>query len=117
MKISLIGRALLPSHIDHPSKDGFGVVIITIGITGNADIILQNKNNTERGVFTLNEGEAYMLSDRVRNECTHGVLARKGSEFRESLNLRFGLHDISPNGTKNDDGSVINSNDVLKYWN
>ena len=40
----------------------------------------------------LQEGEAYVLSDSVRNACLHGVLSNAGSEHRASLNLRFGLH-------------------------
>ena len=41
---------------------------------------------------TSQAGEAYVLSNSVRNACLHGVLSDAGSEHRASLNLRFGLH-------------------------
>jgi hypothetical protein len=45
----------------------------------------------------LNEGGAYMLAGHSRDACIHGVLADSDSADRESLNLRFGLHDYAPN--------------------
>ena len=47
----------------------------------------------EECYFPLRQGQAYALSGDARNVCLHGVLAEEGSEARESLNLRFGLHE------------------------
>jgi len=130
------GRHLLPAHVDHPKKDGFGILILTIAIRGGgATIFVENNNQTQKGTFRLMEGQGYMLSGYVRNACTHGVLADDtckpenkttiednienekggrlkgspiGGAYRESLNLRFGLH-----GWSRSDPSPA---DVLKYW-
>jgi hypothetical protein len=114
------GRALLPVHLDHPGKDGFGVIIITIAMTGSATILLQDVTDTKGLAMPLASGEAYMLAGMARNACVHGVLADVGSEHRESLNLRFGLHDCdgeAANGPNKDSAlPVVPSNEVLQYW-
>ena len=127
------GRHLLPSHVDHPTKDGFGIIILTIAIRGGASILLETFDQKKKGKLRLDEGQAYMLSDFVRNACTHGVLADgsgidetlvteksislkentndkkdQDQSFRESLNFRFGLHGWKPNDPK--------PSEVLKYW-
>lgn len=106
------GRHLLPSHVDHPTKDGFGILIITIAIRGAATIMLEAASPTEsssRATFVLPERGVYMLSGPVRNACLHGVLADEGSDHRESLNLRFGLHGLV-------DGKDPPPSDVLQHW-
>ena len=125
------GRALLPVHLDDPKKDGFGVIIITIGMEGAGTILLRDAKGIHRGVaMRLETGDAYMLSDRARDSCSHGVLAdgykstANGDEGnipfskRESLNLRFGLHDLSPprfeeNATPID---AVPSSMVFQHW-
>lgn len=76
------GRELLPTHVDHPKKDGMEV----------------------------SQGQAYMLSGMARDACAHGVVASSG--HRESLNLRFGLHDLE----KGVNHPWISSSNVLHYW-
>jgi hypothetical protein len=98
------GRHFLPSHVDHPLKDGFGICIVTIAIHGNASVLIQSK--TYKGTLPLAQGQAYLLSGSVRNQCAHGVLADPTSEYRESLNLRFGLH-----GPK-----TVSAEEVLQHW-
>lgn len=98
------GRHLLPSHVDHPLKDGFGICIVTIAVHGNASVLIQSK--TYKGKLPLAKGQAYLLSGSVRNQCAHGVLADATSEYRESLNLRFGLH-----GPK-----TVSAEEVLQHW-
>ncbi|VEU39074.1 unnamed protein product [Pseudo-nitzschia multistriata] len=129
------GRALLPVHLDDPLKDGFGVVIVTIGVEGSGTILFRDAKGVKNGVtMNLDEGEVYMLADRARDACAHGVLAdaRKedctsdGIPFskRESLNLRFGLHDamLPPsivNGTNDAASSslpVIPACNVFRHW-
>mmetsp|Transcript_19602 Transcript_19602/g.36589 ORF Transcript_19602/g.36589 Transcript_19602/m.36589 type:complete len:405 (+) Transcript_19602:61-1275(+) len=122
------GRALLPIHLDHPRKDGFGVVIVTIAMEGGATILLQDAEGVQRIAMPVQSGEAYMLADRARDACAHGVLADVGGEHRESLNLRFGLHDfVCENGSqiegepslptiKSDKLPVIPARQVLQYW-
>jgi len=95
------GRRYLRPHLDEPLHDGFGVVIVTIGIRGRSSILLRSRpwetDALERW-FPLSSGEAYALSGDARNVCLHGVLADNESEHRESLNLRFGLHATERNG-------------------
>jgi hypothetical protein len=116
------GRALLPVHLDHPSKDGFGIVIVTLAMTGSATIVLQDFTDRRKVSMRLREGEAYMLSCNARDACVHGVLADVGDEDRESLNLRFGLHDLDWTGGGDDSGDnntslpIIPSSQVLQYW-
>lgn len=124
------GRALLPVHLDDPRKDGFGVIIVTIGMEGSGTILLRDANGTHRGVaMRLETGDAYMLSDRARDSCSHGVLADSflstrsiGSNSipfseRESLNLRFGLHDLAPPCEGNLSSiAAVPSSMVLKNW-
>ncbi|KAG7358783.1 hypothetical protein IV203_015372 [Nitzschia inconspicua] len=122
------GRALLPVHLDHPCKDGFGVVIITVAMTGKARILLHDVTGTKGLAMPLQQGEAYMLSAMARDACVHGVLADVGSEQRESLNLRFGLHDLELPPAMDDETKdqqtndetpplpVVPSSQVLKYW-
>ena len=124
------GRALLPAHLDDPRKDGFGVVIITIGMEGAGTILLRDAKGMERGVaMRLDRGDAYMLSDRARDACSHGVLAdatignngQTNDSFseRESLNLRFGLHDLAPPCCIEGGVSsvrVIPSSTVFRHW-
>ena len=91
------GRAFLRPHLDEPLNDGFGVIIVTVAIGGAAKILLRpNNRTTDEKWFRLEQGEAYALSGDARNAWLHGVLAEEGSEARESLNLRFGLHDADP---------------------
>ena len=126
------GRDLLPIHVDHPLKDGFGVIIVTISMVGSGTILLQNFTETQKRTMPVAQGQAYMLSGRARDACAHGVVATKSEDGkRESLNLRFGLHDyddddasLPPRDT--DDQSdrrrrrrrlpLIPSSDVLQYW-
>ena len=146
------GRALLPIHLDDPRKDGFGVVIITIGMKDAGEILFRDSKALYRGVaMRLKAGEAYMLADRARDACSHGVLADYSAEIdsssreeesqvkirdvntnapfseRESLNLRFGLHDLAPNKSdssndRNNDKSteplnIIPASMVFRHWN
>ena len=100
-------RLLLPAHWDHPSKDGFGIIIVTVAVKGNATIFFASHDENHFGKIEIKEGEAYMLSGPVRAACTHGVLAT--SPGRESLNLRFGLHDRVPNVDPK-------SEEVTSFW-
>ena len=115
------GALHLAAHLDWPLHEGFGKVIVTVGMRGSATILLIGADvDKEMGVqpawsFHLNEGECYVLSGNARNKCLHAVLADcdcgggsdeesgkaggggSGSRgirlsARESLNLRFGLH-------------------------
>ena len=92
-------RRYLRPHLDEPLHDGFGVVIVTVAISGHAKILLRSRpwdqSAREEYWFDLAPGQAYALSGDARNVCLHGVLADDGreGEARESLNLRFGLHD------------------------
>jgi len=131
------GRALLPVHLDDPRKDGFGVIIVTIGMEGIGTILLRDARGIHRGVaMRLEAGEAYMLSDRSRDSCAHGVLAEGCTSpsddsratipwsERESLNLRFGLHDLMPPSrskcVSSDELSsalpIVPANMVLRHW-
>ena len=86
----------LPLHYDTPRNDGFGVIIVTICMRGQGDIIIVDDGDrgeviSKKFKFNIKEGELYVLSGHARNKCLHGVLCR-GYGHRESLNLRFGLH-------------------------
>jgi hypothetical protein len=119
------GRALLPSHLDHPQKDGFGIIIVTVSMVGSALILLQDAIGEQQCTLRVSAGEAYMLSDKARDACSHGILADEGSEHRESLNLRFGIHDIRVDGRDCSSGGAgagkyhhpfLSSDTVLQYW-
>jgi hypothetical protein len=122
------GRALLPIHLDHPQKDGFGIIIVTIAIKGSGKVLLQDISGDNRLAMSVRRGEAYMLSHLARDACVHGVLADIGHDDRESLNLRFGLHDMVDSSSERDTKkkNVIGNNDVplpvipsrqvLQYW-
>lgn len=94
------GASYLPAHLDFPRLDGFGVVIVTIGIRGLGKIVLIDDGDEEdvspaSYAFDLGEGETYILCGDARNKCAHGVLCEKGMGqecTRETLNLRYGLH-------------------------
>jgi hypothetical protein len=105
------GRELLPSHVDHPLKDGFGVVIITISVVGSGKIVLQDFTSTKGTTMEVAQGQAYMLAGKARDACAHAVLADPGKEERESLNLRFGLHDFKTDGMP-----WLGARQVLEYW-
>ena len=106
------GRRFLKPHLDEPLHDGFGIVIVTVGIQGSASILLSDgpatrspdeSSASERRVrrdlhFRLGPGQAYALADDARNKCVHGVLADVDCAQRESLNLRFGLHRAGRSG-------------------
>lgn len=145
------GRELLPMHLDHPKKDGFGVVIVTIGMSGAGSILLQasssiaendgkagdvttstdkqddNNHESIRSItMRLEPGQAYMLADRARDACIHGVLADPDAADRNSLNLRFGMHDVDCGSIIGDADNkqlekvprlpVVASRQVLQYW-
>lgn len=120
------GRELLPTHVDHPLKDGFGVIIVTVSVVGSATVLLENHRGIEKRKMRVEEGQAYMLSDQSRNACAHGILADEESPHRESLNLRFGLHDHRNETVllrKQDaehgsqvDHPLISSKCVLQFW-
>jgi hypothetical protein len=105
------GRELLPSHVDHPLKDGFGIVIITISVVGSGKIVLQDYTSTKGTTMEVAQGQAYMLAGKARDACAHAVLANPGDEERESLNLRFGLHDFKTDGIPR-----LGARQVLQYW-
>lgn len=91
------GASHLVAHLDYPLHDGFGKVIVTVAMRGNATIILIGPVHPLSGIqpawkFTLSEGQAYVLSGKARNQCLHAVIAEHHGPERESLNLRFGLH-------------------------
>lgn len=104
------GRELLPTHFDHPQKDGFGVIIVTISIEGSGTILLEDSSGKLKRTMQVSQGQAYMISGKARDACAHGVLAASGE--RESLNLRFGLHDLEV-GTAHPRAL---SSDVLRHW-
>ena len=106
------GRELLPVHVDHPLKDGFGIVVVTVSIHGSATILLENATGTEHRTMRVEQGQTYMLSGASREQCAHGILADESSSDRESLNLRFGLHDLD-RGTKH---PLISSRSILQHW-
>ncbi|KAL3941838.1 MAG: hypothetical protein SGARI_000466, partial [Bacillariaceae sp.] len=106
------GRELLPMHFDHPLKDGFGVVIVTISMQGSGKILLQDSDGENRLAMPLQAGEAYMISNQARDTCVHGVLTDVGQDHRQSLNLRFGLHDVSIG----DNSAVVSASEVLEHW-
>ena len=86
----------MPLHYDTPRNDGFGVIIVTICMRGQGDIIIVDDGDrgeviSKKFKFNIKEGELYVLSGHARNKCLHGVLCQ-GYGHRESLNLRFGLH-------------------------
>ena len=130
------GRHLLPAHFDHPLKDGFGICIVTVAIKGDAQVFLEestvsasSSKDGNYGVLSVSEGEAYMLSGAVRNQCTHGVLADMQSGERESLNLRFGIHGVmipedEENASKREGAGDVNAermqvvhpDEVLRHW-
>lgn len=107
------GRSLLPIHVDHPLKDGFGIIIVTIGMVGNGTILFQDFGDTRKAKLRVQQGQAYMISGTARNACAHGVLADVEWSQRESLNLRFGVHDLFENRAGL---TKISSDSVLKYW-
>ena len=93
------GKAYLRPHLDEPLHDGFGVVIVTIAIDGDATILVRSARKVadesppepapetfHECCFPLARGEAYALSGDARNICLHGVLANEASAARESLN-------------------------------
>jgi len=95
------GQRYLKPHLDEPLHDGFGVVIVTVAVRGAAHVLLQSSAaaaGPSSHCFRLDAAayEAYVLSGTARNACLHGVLSVEGSEARESLNLRFGLHSAEP---------------------
>lgn len=85
------GSEFLPRHLDWPRHDGFGVVIVTVAVRRGATVVLSDETGRDY-YFELPEGTAYALSSVARNTCTHGVFCF-GLGDRESLNLRYGLHD------------------------
>lgn len=92
------GASYLPAHLDFPLNDGFGVLIVTIGIKGSGTIVLiddgddNDEDSAKSFCFPLKEGEAYILCGDSRNKCVHGVLCDDDDGQRETLNLRYGLH-------------------------
>ena len=85
----------LPLHYDTPRHEGFGVVIVTVGMAGHADIIIVDDGDVGQTSkyyrFQVQAGDLYVLSGNARNKCVHGVLSQN-CKYRESLNLRFGIH-------------------------
>lgn len=117
------GKAYLRPHLDEPLHDGFGVVIVTIAIDGDATILVRSARKVadesppepapetfHECCFPLARGEAYALSGDARNICLHGVLANEASAARESLNLRFGLH------SREVDGELSAWEEVQRHW-
>ena len=102
-------------HLDSPLHDGFGVVIVTVCVHQNAQIILipsDDKAICKPYVFNASEGDVYVLSGAARNIFDHGVICenekrvtsqqstltkkRQKNIGRESLNFRFSLHGNKP---------------------
>jgi hypothetical protein len=112
------GRHLLPAHVDHPLKDGFGVIIVTVGMAESGTVFIRDSTNTKGITMEVCEGQAYMLSDKARDSSAHGILAHKDGDNqsnRESLNLRFGLHDFTKTSSSQS-LTKIPAHQVLQYW-
>jgi len=100
------GAVFLPLHLDFPRCDGFGVVIVTVAVSGSGHVVLLDEGDTDEDEwkawsFPLRSQqppidstttEAYIMCCDARNKCLHGVLCHEGSSQRETLNLRYGLH-------------------------
>ena len=88
-------------------------------MVGHANILLQSLVQDKR-TLRVQQGQAYIMSGPVRNQCSHGVLADVEYPHRESLNLRFGLHDYgggySPNEGMAKVDLVVPSKLVLQHW-
>jgi hypothetical protein len=110
------GKAYLKAHLDEPLNDGFGLLIVTLAVRGDAKILIRARPFEEDPAkrsevcFDLARGQAYALSGDARNVCLHGVLAEGGSDERESLNLRFGLH------TREKDDEFSAWREVERHW-
>ena len=96
------GQDHLPFHIDDPDFEGFGMVIATVAIEGDATIVLQGRQSLgadrrRSWAFELEPGMGYAISGFARNQAVHGVLGA-ASPDRKSLNMRFGLHDVGGQG-------------------
>jgi hypothetical protein len=83
----------LPGHFDTTLHDGHGVVIITIPIEGDADIVLvdYHQENQPSYVCSVNKPEFYVLSGKCRKLLTHGVICTDNGD-RMSLNIRIDVH-------------------------
>jgi hypothetical protein len=83
------GATHLPPHLDFPLHDGFGVVIVTIQMTGAPAVVALCRGGLDTAsiatdvpvekrercwTFTLRPGDAYVLAGDSRNYCDHGVL-------------------------------------------
>ena len=83
----------LPLHYDTPRHEGFGVVIVTVGMAGFADIIIVDDGDAGQSSkyyrFPVKAGDLYILSGNARNKCLHGVLSQN-CKYRESLNFALG---------------------------
>ena len=67
---------LLPLHLDQPRHDGFGIVIVTVGIQGSGDIVLDDQGDEDISpqrswTFPLQSGEMYVLCGPSRNLCRY----------------------------------------------
>lgn len=65
---------LLPLHLDQPRHDGFGIVIVTVGIQGSGDIVINDPGPDVDSIhrnwsFPLQPGEMYVLCGPSRNLC------------------------------------------------
>ena len=107
------GASYLPAHLDYPRNDGFGVIIVTISIHGNGDIVLiddgdEGVNQAVSYSFTVRENECYFLCGDARNKCVHGVLCSTDNQEcqRQTLNLRYGLH-----------SAEFADSEVNQHWN
>ena len=85
----------LPAHFDTTLNDGHGVVIITIPICGDADIVVvdYHKENKPSYVSSVKEKQFYVISGHSRILCTHGVICTDiPPKSRLSFNVRMGVH-------------------------
>ena len=85
----------LPAHFDTTLNDGHGVVIITIPICGDADIVVvdYHKENKPSYVSSLKKKQFNVLSGHSRILRTHSVICTDIPPVsRLSFNIRWGVH-------------------------
>ena len=62
----------LPAHIDSPLHDGFGIVIVTVCVHQDGQILMLSNKSKKSWIFDVFEGDTYVLAGDSRNICDHG---------------------------------------------
>ena len=90
------GAGYLPLHLDCPLNDGFGVVIVTVAITDDADIVLVDEGDAEPGSGLVVPEAGTAVRHVEAHDAQIGGVRATTSSFEHPAEVAHSVDHMSP---------------------